>query len=155
VNKNGVICAIDVNDYDQNVVDLAASMAKQFGLGLDLIHVTLFPNPNNAASPAYLNAQSAVIGDHRRLKNIKTNVADVGIDYHHVSGFPSEQIIGFVDRNEPVLLVLGTHARQGLSRIFGSVAMKIMRNVDCPVMVLKQERNDQSFALVPNETLKA
>jgi hypothetical protein len=39
--------------------------------------------------------------------------------------------------------------------MFGSVAMKIMRNVDCPVMVLKQERNDQSFALVPNETLKA
>lgn len=145
MKKNGVICAIDVNDYDQDVVDLAAEMAKQFGLDLDLIHITLFPDPGNAASPACLGSQSALIGDHRRLLDIKSNVAGVVIRYHHLSGFPAEHVVGFVNRNEPRLLVLGTHARRGISRILGSTAMKIMRKVTCPVMVLKQTQNSQTF----------
>ena len=30
MNKNEIVCAIDVNDFDQQVVDLAATFAKQF-----------------------------------------------------------------------------------------------------------------------------
>ena len=61
MNENGVICAIDVNNYDQDVVDLAASFAKQFEVDLDLLHITLFPDPSNAAWPGYLGSPNTMI----------------------------------------------------------------------------------------------
>lgn len=148
MKKNGVILAIDVNDFDQDVLDLAAEMAKQFEVDLDLLHVTLIPDPGSSISPAGLNSQTGLSGDHRRLLNMKTNIEGVELNYHHLSGFPAHHIAEFANRNEPRLLVLGTHARVGLSRLLGSVALKVMRKVSCPVMTLRQKRADgQSQAI--------
>ena len=143
MKKNGVICAIDVNDFDQDVVDLAARFAARIGVDLDLLHVTLFPDPANAAWPAWLGSPGVVIQDNRLLRAIQTRVPGVQVRYHHLSGLPTEKILEFADRNEPQLLVLGTHGRQGLKRIFGSVATHIVRHATCPVMVLRQRQNSQ------------
>lgn len=153
MKKNGVICAIDVNDYDQNVVDLAATFAKQFGVDLNLVHVTLFPDPSNAAWPAYLGSPNVLIQDNRRLRKVTTNVGDVKVHHHHLSGIPKEKILGFVERNEPRLLVLGTHGRTGMARLFGSVASIVLRNANCPVMILRQRQNSQDFVDQKQETI--
>ena len=146
MKKNGVICAIDVNDFDQNVVDLAAMFAKQFGVDLDLLHVTLFPDPSNAAWPGYLGSPNTIIQDNHRLRAVTTHEKGVQVHHHHLSGLPAEKVLGFVERNEPQLLVLGTHGRQRLQRVLGSVATKILRHASCPVMVLRQRQNTQQFA---------
>jgi nucleotide-binding universal stress UspA family protein len=138
MKKNGVICAIDVNDYDPNVLDLAADFANRFGVALDLIHVTLFPDPTKAAWPAYVGAPSELIKDYKRLQKISNAVKSVEVHFHHLSGNPTEQILSFIRDNEPQLLVLGTHARHGLGRFLGSVALKVLRHAPCPVMVLRQ-----------------
>ena len=153
MNSNGVICAIDVNDYDQDVVDLAASFAKQFGVELNLVHVTLFPDPTNAAWPAFLGSPDTLIEDNRRLREIQTGVSGVGLIYHHLSGTPSKQILEFIDRNPPRLLVLGTHGRRGLARLLGSAASNILRHATCPVMVLRQRQNSQDFSEVKPEPI--
>ena len=150
--KKNVICAVDVNDYDQDVIDLAATFARQFGVDLDLVHTTLFPDPNNAAWPAYLGSPNVLIEDNHRLRKIRTNVPDVAVNHHHLSGFPVEKILDFVEKQDPPLLVLGTHARRGVARIFGSVASKILRHASCPVMVLRQRQNSQDFADVKQES---
>lgn len=134
----GVLCAIDVNDYDQNTVDVAAFFAKQLSLPLDLLHVSLAPDPAKAMWPAYVGAIDLAAKDYRALEQIHTCVQGVQVIHHHLSGLPAEKIAGFANRNSPELLVMGTHARQGLKRVFGSVAAKVMRNVDCPVLVLRQ-----------------
>lgn len=152
MNKKAVICAIDVNDYDQDVVDLAARFAKTFGVDLELVHVTLFPDPNNAAWPAYLGSPDALIQDNHRLRAITTKVTGVEIHRHHLSGTPSRQVLEYVDRNEPQLLVLGTHGRRGLARLFGSAASNILRHATCPVMVLRQRQNSPEFADLESET---
>jgi len=146
MNKNSVLCAIDVNDYDQQVVDMAATFAKQFRVNLNILHVTLFPELSNAAFPAYVGSPNELIKDNRLLKEITTQVPDVKVIHHHVSGSPVDQIAGFVQRNQPQLLVMGTHARRGISRIFGSIASKVMRTVDCPVVVLRQKQNSQEYS---------
>lgn len=146
MNKDGVLCAIDVNDFDQQVVDVAASFAKQFGVDLDLIHVSISPNPDKAAWPAFIGAPHEMIRDNRLFRKISTNVEGVEIRRHHLSGFPVEQLVDFVERNEPKLLVLGTHARSGIRRILGSIAAKVMRRVSCPVMVLRQKQNSQTYS---------
>lgn len=146
MKENGVICAIDVNDFDQKVIDLAAEFAKQFEVDLDLLHVSLFPDPSNAAWPAYLGSPDIIIQDNRLLRAISTDVDGVQVNHHHLSGIPTDKILGFVERNNPQLLVLGTHGRRGLSRIFGSVATKVLRQAPCPVLVLRQQENSQSLA---------
>lgn len=149
MKENGILCAIDVNDFDQDVVDLAATFAKLFDVDLDLLHVSLFPDPSNAAWPAYLGSPEAIIADHRRLRAIKTDVEDVDVHYHHISGLPTEQILKFAAQRPPRMLILGTHGRQGLSRILGSVASRVVRHAECPVMVLRQRQNSQQFADLP------
>ena len=136
--KNNVICAIDVNDYDQNVIDLAATYARHFGVEVDLLHVTLIPDPGTAAWPAYVGSPNLLIRDSRKLAEVATKVPDVEVHCHQLSGLPAQEILEFAERNQPKLLVLGTHGRKGLARIFGSVAARVVRNAQCPVMVLRQ-----------------
>lgn len=153
MKKNGIICAIDVNDFDQDVIDLAANFAKQFSVDLDLIHVTLSLDPTKAAWPGYLGSPDELIRDNKLFEQIDTSIKNVVVHRHHVSGSPVEKIVNFVDRNEPRLLILGTRARRGLSRILGSVAMKIMRKVSCPVMVLRQKQSGQASEVVATKEI--
>ncbi len=146
MNKHGVICAVDVNAYDQDVIDLAADMAKQFGVNLDLIHITLVPNTANKSVYAYIGESSVYGKEHRLLKAITTNTEGVSLNFHHLSGIPSEEVLNFAEQYQPRLLILGTHGRHGLARIFGSVASEILRKASCPVMVLRQRQNNESHA---------
>ena len=138
MNPQRVACAIDVNDFDQAVIDLAASFAGQFDVDLDIIHVTIAPDSAGTAWNSYAGEPHELIRDGRLFSDVCTNVAGVRVHRHHLSGMPVKQVVGFVKRNSPRLLVLGTHARRGIQRVFGSIATRIMRKVDCPVMVLRQ-----------------
>ena len=139
----GVICGVDVNDFDQAVVDTAATFAQHFNQPLHLIHVTVFPDPTNLAWPAYLGSPNKLIEEHRLLREIGTQVEGVQVRHHHLSGDPKTRLIEFANSNQPSLLVLGTHARKGIARVFGSVATRVLRHVECPVMVLRQRQNSQ------------
>lgn len=157
MEKNTVICAIDVNDFDQTIVDLAATFAKHHQVTLHLLHVTPTAKPTNQWSanlaPTYSRAPKELHSDNLRLRDISTSVKNVAIDYHHLTGRPAGQILGFCQRNEPKLLVMGTHGHRGVRRIMGSVAEKVMRLVDCPVMVLRHnDTNSNASEKSPPET---
>ena len=154
MNQRSVVCAIDVNDYDQDVIDLAANFALQFGVDLDVVHVSIFPDPTLAAWPAYVGSPNILIADNRRLLGVDTTVAGVSVHHHHLSGIPSTKILGFVEEHSPQLLVLGTHHRKGVTRLLGSVASKILRHAACPVMVFRQRQNSQDFSEPKTETFK-
>ncbi|MGI9518289.1 MAG: universal stress protein [Pirellulaceae bacterium] len=143
-NGNNVMCAVDVNDFDQEVVDMAAYFASHTGRPLDLVHVTLMPDPSRAAWPAFMGSPDSLISDARLLEKISTHVKGVQINHHQLSGFPSEKLLDFVASQRPRLLVMGTHGRRGLSRVLlGSVAEKVMRHASCPVLVLRRGRDEQ------------
>lgn len=146
-NGNNVMCAVDVNDFDQEVVDMAAYFASHTGRSLDLVHVTLMPDPSRAAWPAFMGSPESLISDARLLQNISTHVNGVEINHYQLSGFPSEKLLDFVASERPQLLVMGTHGRRGLSRVLlGSVAEKVMRLASCPVLVLRRRRDDELSA---------
>lgn len=136
----GVLCALDVNDYDPEVVDLAATLARQYAVGLDLIHVTWMPESNAGASVT--GAGQTQASDHELLQRVTTSVEDVDIRRHHLSGSPPEEILKYVERHPPQLLVMGTHGRRGLARVLGSTASYVLRRARCPVMVARQRQSD-------------
>lgn len=154
MRKNSVICAIDVNDFDQEVVDLAAEFSRHFGVALDILHVTLSHDPGQSPWPAGPGSSNLefIIQDNRRLREIGSRVEGVEIYHHHLSGIPSRKILEFTERNQPQLLVMGTHGRQGFKRVFGSVASRVLRYCECPVMVLRQRQSDQQEDDRPSES---
>lgn len=60
------------------------------------------------------------------------------IDFHVVFGHPVAEIAGFADKHGFDMIVIPSHGRQGLERLFvGSVAERVVRAAHCPVLVLR------------------
>jgi len=56
-------------------------------------------------------------------------------------GCPYEEILKFAEEKGVDLIVMGTQGRSGLDRvIFGSTAEKVVRNSDCPVLTVKNQK---------------
>jgi nucleotide-binding universal stress UspA family protein len=137
IPPNQVVCAIDANDFDQSVVDLAADMARQFGSDLHLIHVSLFPDSAGTMRVAYPGSPDTVIHDHAKFMKIGCSSSSVPVHHHHLNGTPASAVLDFVNRNRPRMLVIGAHGRKGLARVLGSVAAAIIREAPCPVLVFR------------------
>lgn len=56
---------------------------------------------------------------------------------HLAVGNPAEAILELAQRLNPLLVVLGTHHRQGVARLYmGSVAEWVLRRSTCPVLIV-------------------
>jgi len=71
-----------------------------------------------------------------------------GIAYEFItkSGREDEEIMGFAQKEKVDLIVIGTHGRTGIERVFfGSVAEKVLRHSPFPVFIIpckkKRERS--------------
>jgi len=55
-----------------------------------------------------------------------------------LEGVPHEQIAGTARRQRADLVVMGTHGRTGLAKLFlGSVAGRVVAIAQCPVMTVR------------------
>ena len=55
-----------------------------------------------------------------------------------LSGKPADSLVEYAGANDVDLIIMATHGRSGLSRwFFGSIAEKIMRAVDTPILLVK------------------
>jgi nucleotide-binding universal stress UspA family protein len=78
-----------------------------------------------AAAEKYLNGIVA------RFKGSGLNAEAVIID-----GLPAESILDYAEKNPIDLIIMGTHCRAGLDRLFlGSVANKVVSSSRIPVML--------------------
>lgn len=60
------------------------------------------------------------------------------VDFQVVFGHPVEQIAHFADEHHFDMIVIPSHGRTGLERLFvGSVAERVVRAAHCPVLVLR------------------
>ena len=54
-------------------------------------------------------------------------------------GPPANQIVEYAEKNDIDLIVMGTHGRSGLEKMWlGSVTEKVLRQAHCPVLVVRQ-----------------
>jgi nucleotide-binding universal stress UspA family protein len=55
-------------------------------------------------------------------------------------GNPAEEILQIAREIHPDMIVMATHGKTGLKRLLiGSVAEKVLRNANCPVMILPRD----------------
>ncbi len=60
------------------------------------------------------------------------------VEYIIKKGIPYEEIINFASDEGIDLIVIGTHGRKGLDKLFfGSTAEKVIKHAHCPVMTIR------------------
>lgn len=74
------------------------------------------------------------------LVQVVARLARAGIKAHPVivMGKPAESLIDYIGNNDVDLVIMATHGRSGITRLFwGSVAEKVLRSIETPVLLVK------------------
>jgi nucleotide-binding universal stress UspA family protein len=77
---------------------------------------------------------------HKYLDSILERLNRSGIKATHIilMGKPAESITEYATDNNIDLLIMATHGRSGLTKLFwGSIAEKVLRSINIPVLLVK------------------
>ena len=134
-----ILVPVDLSDRSRVAVDYAGMLAKQLGSALTL--VTNVNMPELAILEEYAAREGLDIDDAgdtylRRLADeLAPGVAVETVLVH--DDFPAEGILSVAKERGADLIVVASHGRSGMTRwLLGSVAEKIARVADVPVMII-------------------
>lgn len=67
------------------------------------------------------------------------------VECHVSAGRPAESIVAYANSQAVDLIVMSTHGRGGIGRwVYGSVADKVLRGADVPVLLIRASEGDRS-----------
>jgi nucleotide-binding universal stress UspA family protein/pimeloyl-ACP methyl ester carboxylesterase len=115
---------------------IACALARDYSARLVVLSV--YPPPLTSAEGVDLSRPGNALDDlMAQLQQLKP-VPEVPIEYQVAEGHPAEQILAVAQSINADLIVMGTHGRTGLRRVFmGSVAEVVNRKANCPVMTVR------------------
>lgn len=122
----------------------AVALAKACRAPLVLLHVMTPPSPFiGKGAPPSSYADLLILARRsarRRLAAALARVRRVGVRAQAIfaEGLPADEILRAARRARADLIVMGTHGRTGVSRVFlGSVAERVVRESRCPVLTVR------------------
>jgi nucleotide-binding universal stress UspA family protein len=137
-----ILCPTDFSDSARRALDHAVALAKWYESTVTLLHVcTLGPV---AYAPAGILSSPVLTPADREafltsMKHLAEGVAGsrVPIEFEVNEGQAASEILFRAAAMPADLIVLGTHGRSGFERlVLGSVAEKVLRKADCPVLTV-------------------
>jgi universal stress protein A len=141
-----ILCPTDFSGPACTCVRTASELAEHFGAELLLVNVvpaipTLPPDPNYVFKipefEKYLHADA-----EQQLRKASTELVGKNVKVRTEVGHgPAAEEIVLIAKKEGVdLIVISTHGSTGLERwVFGSVAEKVVRLAECPVLTVRQK----------------
>ena len=137
LNPKRVLVPVDFSDASFDAVKAAVEMAGSAG-NVHVIHVI----PEALSSADYLREAITQQGADKALSELIDKLAESGLADVKASveqGVPSDAIAAKADSEHAELIVIPSHSRKGIPRLFlGSVADQVLRAATCPVLVLKR-----------------
>lgn len=136
-----ILVPVDFEASSKRALEVATDLALKFEAKLTLFHAW--------DTPAYAYANFYVPGDLWSLleeaakKQLCETLVEVRKRVPHadsvlVYGPAGFEILKAIEREDVDLVVLGTHGREGLSRVLlGSVAEKVVRGSSVPVLTIR------------------
>jgi len=117
------------------------SLAKKMKAKVDLLFV------EDLSEMIYLDYAKEIQEEHiNELKKIKKSSPNLST--HFKVGSPSQEIIKYINKTSPELVIMGTQGKKGIEKLFmGSVAEEVLRNSKKPVMVLGPQIIDSRLDL--------
>ena len=136
-----ILVATDFSDSSEQALELAVSIAEQFGSELTLVHVWEAPNYSYAA---VLYAPVDVVAPIERAAVARLEDATTKLKQRFPkansllrAGVPWQEVLAAATQTKADLIVMGTHGRRGLEHaLLGSVAEKVVRMSGVPVLTV-------------------
>jgi nucleotide-binding universal stress UspA family protein len=133
-----ILVATDFGEAARHAGDVACELAAKFGARLTLLHVWTVPMPAYAETitlPLDRIQHAADEAMELEAKRLRATFGELRTIV--VPGVPWCAIVEAAQEHGFDLLVIGTHGRKGVPRLFlGSVAEKVVRASPVPVLTL-------------------
>lgn len=146
---SSILVPTDFEPAASEAFDLALGLATTFGASVQLLHVVDDRGMLMAASEGLVEYDQIVAGMEESAKDKLAEMASaasargIEVETEVRIGSPGPKMLAAIDEHEPSLVVMGTHGRSGLRRLFlGSVAESIVRQAHCPVLTVKAPEAD-------------
>ena len=135
-----ILCAVDLKDSVNPAVEYAKMLSELSGASISAIYVV-------SSRSAYENLQVPVEDIAKGMRSIWSR-ARGDMDAFVEKQFPGMDVNGLIYEGRPaetiVEIVMGTHAREGLDRLFfGSVANEVVKSAKCPVMTIRPSKKPE------------
>lgn len=140
-----VLFPTDFSAFSAQALRHALALTRKFKARLKVIHV--IPQIMQAGESMYVTAPWLLTPEARKeveeqMRRFMSPAREAHLDYEVevCEGDPWREILGAAEKMKADLVVMGTHGRGGLERLFlGSVAEKLIRRLPCPVLTLSHE----------------
>ena len=133
-----ILVPTDFSGPAEQATELATTLAEKFESKVTLLHTYVIPTypygdglywPLDELELAAKTALDTALGKVKERYQLAEAILEVGS--------PAEQILSIAEARGVDLIVMGTHGRRGLSRVFlGSVAEKVVRVSPVPVLTV-------------------
>jgi len=149
-----ILIPLDSSELAELALDHAFGIARLSDAKITLLHV-LPPIQDVLATetghPIFVDQQweSQQVLALQYLKNIckRMSCPDLKINTVVEMGTPAETIIDYARQHPIDLIVMATHGRSGVQRwVYGSVADKVLRGADVPVLLVRAHPEIQAAA---------
>ena len=135
-----IVIATDFSEASLLAMETGFTLAQDSEAEVHLLHVLNPPvgmDPMGTVTPSIPDLEEAA---KSQLENLVPENTPEGVIIHPVllRGSPPKAIATFARKKAADLIVVGTHGRTGLGRLFmGSTAEALLRQAPCHVMVVK------------------
>ena len=138
-----ILCAVDLSDHSKEVAAYAALLAKKMGATVTVVYTAPslsqyvgFHVPPNTIENF---VGEIVTGAEKSMEAfVQENFSGIEARGQVLIGYAAEEIINRAHEENVDVIVMGTHGRKGIDRIlFGSVAEKVVKNADMPVLTVR------------------
>lgn len=141
-----VLVPVDFSDCSKKALAYAVPFAKQFGAEIVIIYVVqpYPPVPEMTSVDFDAILTQARKGGEGELAKLRESITDdVTIKTVLRVGRPDSEIVRAADELNADLILLSTHGRTGLGRVFlGSVAEHVTRYAHCPVLTVREREHE-------------
>ena len=130
----------DFSDCSRLAFQLAATLAREHGARLIVLHVKQTLGPRVAYGKALAQLQPEEYQEWLRKILARFDVSNnrVQVEHRLSEGNAANEILGVARETMCDIIVMGTHGRTGLDRlVLGSVSDVVLRQAPCPVVTVK------------------
>lgn len=139
VNAQWIIFPTDFSAASAAALPFAATLARQTGAVLQVVHVSEPPLAYVAGDHHFGVVEPNEDEQRRMLLTVKPTDDEVRCEHLLLRGEPAAAICDLAASTNADLIVMGTHGRSGLTRLLlGSVAESVVRHAKCPVLTMRQ-----------------
>ena len=148
VQFKNILCATDFSDYSNHTILYGVELAKEFEAGLTICHVI-----DLSSIAIYGEFQLEPVEQQSRImadaaEQLDKLVGDQPVKWEPLIalGKPADEILRLVEEKDIDLVITATRGRSGLKRlILGSITERLMRTLDCPLLVVRSPAQDSGI----------